>query len=120
MNYPIIEFEVKCQNWAWWGEGLRTIAQIEFERDRIALCKIFLHRERRGKTNGVVQWLLDELKNWCNQRKVKNIILGTIDSMHAAQRFYLTNGFRELLKTELPATFRLIPADNKFFKRNIP
>jgi len=97
-----------------------TIGQIDFGNDQVALRKMFVHRDHRGKEKGVAQLLLDELKNWCKQKKVKSIFLGTIDTMHAAHRFYEKNGFSELLKTELPETFPLMRVDNKFFKCSIP
>jgi len=96
-----------------------TIGQIDFGNDQVALRKMFVHRDHRGKEKGVAQLLLDKLKDWCNQRKVKSIFLGTIDTMHAAHQFYKKNGFTELLKTELPKTFPLMRVDNKFFKCNI-
>jgi GNAT superfamily N-acetyltransferase len=102
------------------GDVVGTIGQIDFGKDQVALRKMFVHRDHRGKENGVAQLLLDELKNWCIRKKVKSIFLGTIDSMHAAHRFYRKNGFTELLKTELPETFPLMRVDNKFFKCNIP
>jgi GNAT superfamily N-acetyltransferase len=97
-----------------------TIGQIDFGNDQAALRKMFVHRDHRGKENGVAQLLLDELKNWCKRKGVKCIFLGTIDSMHAAHRFYRKNGFTELLKTELPEAFPLMRVDNTFFKCNIP
>lgn len=96
-----------------------TIGLIDFGHDQVALRKMFVHRDHRGKEKGIAQMLLDELKNWCKQKKVKNIFLGTIDTMHAAHRFYEKNGFTELLKTELPKTFPLMRVDNKFFTCNI-
>jgi GNAT superfamily N-acetyltransferase len=97
-----------------------TIGQIDFGKDQVALRKMFVHRDHRGKENGVAQLLLDELKNWCKRKGVKSIFLGTIDSMHAAHRFYRKNGFTELLKTELPEAFPLMRVDNTFFKCYIP
>jgi len=97
-----------------------TIGIIDFGDDQLALRKMFVHRDHRGKENGAAQLLLDELKGWCRQKKVKSVFLGTIDSMHAASRFYRKNGFTELLKTELPGTFPLMQVDNMFFMCNIP
>lgn len=92
-----------------------TIGQIDFGNSQVALRKMFVHRDHRGKENGVAQLLLDELKNWCIQKKVRNIFLGTIDTMHAAHRFYRRNGFSQLLKSELPDAFPLMRVDNTFF-----
>jgi GNAT superfamily N-acetyltransferase len=96
-------------------EVVGTIAQLDFGGDRVALRKMFVHRDHRGKEKGVAQVLLDELRKWCADRNVKEIFLGTIDSMHAAHRFYEKNGFAEVMKTDLPESFPLMRVDNKFY-----
>src|SRR5258705_8607509 len=63
------------------GKVVGTIGQIDFVEDEVALRKMFVHRDHRGKENGVAQLLLDELKNWCKRKNVRNIFLGTIDAM---------------------------------------
>src|SRR6266487_486884 len=50
-----------------------TIAQIDFGNHQVTLRKMFVHRDHRGKERGVGQLLLDELKNWCRQKNVKEI-----------------------------------------------
>ena len=97
-----------------------TIGIIDFGGDQVALRKMFVHQDHRGKEKGVAQLLLDKLMDWCVQKKVKSIFLGTVEAMHAAHRFYQKNGFTKLVKTELPETFPLMRVDNKFFKCNIP
>ena len=101
------------------NEVVGTIAVVDFSADQAALRKMFVHQDHRGKEKGVAQLLLDKLMDWCAQKKVKSIFLGTVEAMHAAHRFYQKNGFTELLKTELPETFPLMRVDNKFFKCNI-
>src|SRR5579863_3054276 len=76
-------------------EVVGSIAQLDFGNDQVALRKMFVHRDHRGKEKGVAQLLLNELIKWCKQKNVKEIFLGTIDSMHAAHRFYEKNGFTE-------------------------
>src|SRR5258706_11556795 len=100
-------------------EVVGTIGIIDFGDDQVALRKMFVHRDHRGKERGVGQLLLDELKKWCDRKNVKEIFLGTIDSMYAAHRFYQKNGFKEVLKSELPEKFPLMRVDNKFFKYKI-
>jgi GNAT superfamily N-acetyltransferase len=62
---------------------------------------------------------LDELKNWSGRKGINQIFLGTFTSMHAAHRFYKKNGFSEIKKEELPATFPLVSYDNMFFTCNL-
>ena len=97
-------------------EVVGTIALIDFNNDRVALRKMFVHHRHRGKEHGVAQQLFNELKKWCRLKGVKEIFLGTIDTMHAAHRFYLKNNFKELSKADLPKSFPLVRVDNKFFQ----
>ncbi len=100
------------------GEVVGTIALIDIGNDQVALRKMFVHRDHRGKEKGVAQLLFDVLLAWCKQKHVTEIFLGTIDSMLAAQRFYIRNGFEEIAKAKLPATFPVMPVDNRFYKCN--
>ena len=98
------------------GEVVGTIALIDFGNNQTALRKMFVHHDHRGKYKGVAQTLMDELFAWAKNRGVKEIYLGTIDSMHAAHRFYLKNSFDEIPKSSLPETFPVMRVDNRFFK----
>ncbi len=100
-------------------EVVGTIALVDFSADQAALRKMFVHRDHRGKEKGVGQQLLDELKNWCRNKGVNKLFLGTFKSMHAAHRFYKKNGFAEIKKEELPSTFPLVHYDNMFFTCNL-
>ncbi len=93
-----------------------TIALIDIGYDQVALRKMFVHREHRGKEKGVAQQLFDTLATWCKQKAVKEVLLGTIDSMRAAHHFYLKNGFNEVSKAALPPNFPVMRVDNKFYK----
>jgi len=46
----------------------------------------------------------------------EEVYLGTIDTMLAAHKFYIRNGFVEIDKSQLPETFPVMKVDNKFFK----
>src|SRR5260221_7262370 len=97
-------------------EVVGTIGIIDFGDDQVALRKMFVQRDHRGKEKGVAQLLFNKLKEWCDQKRVREILLGTINSMYAAHRFYQTNGFTEVLKSGLPEKFPLMRVDNMFFK----
>lgn len=98
------------------GTVVGTIALIDFGNHQVALRKMFVHQDHRGKDKGVAQMLMDELFAWCKNKGVKEIYLGTIDSMHAAHRFYLKNSFDEITKSSLPESFPVMRVDNRFFK----
>ena len=97
------------------NEVVGTIALVDFSEEKAALRKMFVHRDHRGKEKGVGQLLLDELKNWCRNKGVNKLFLGTFNSMKAAHRFYKKNGFVEIQKKELPHSFPLAHYDNMFF-----
>ena len=93
-----------------------TIALIDIGNHQSCLRKMFVDKNFRGKEKGVGQLLFDALIDWCRDKDSKEIYLGTIDTMLAAHKFYIRNGFVEIEKTQLPPTFPVMKVDNKFFK----
>jgi N-acetylglutamate synthase-like GNAT family acetyltransferase len=116
----IISFYLKGNGSFWIAvsqeQVVGTIALVDIGKDQVALRKMFVHQDHRGKEKGVAQLLFDTLATWCKQKVVKEVLLGTIDSMHAAHRFYEKNGFSEVLTTDLPSNFPVMRVDNKFYK----
>jgi N-acetylglutamate synthase-like GNAT family acetyltransferase len=96
-----------------------TIALIDIDNGQAALRKMFVHAAYRGKEKGVGQLLLDSLLDWCKQKSINEIYLGTVEQLHAAKRFYVKNGFVKIDKTALPETFPLMQVDTEFFKLTI-
>ena len=70
------------------GKVAGTIALVDFGNNNTALRKMFVDRAYRGKEKRVAAQLMGQLLDWCRQRKVQTIYLGTIDLMKAAHRFY--------------------------------
>ncbi|MEP6724218.1 MAG: GNAT family N-acetyltransferase [Bacteroidota bacterium] len=93
-----------------------TIALIDIGNRQSALRKMFVHAAYRGKDKGKGQLLLDHVTNWCKEKGIDEIYLGTFDRLLAAQKFYLRNGFVEVEKQSLPHNFPLMQVDNMFFK----
>lgn len=100
-------------------EVVGTIAMIDIGNQQACLRKMFVKETYRGKEYGTAQLLMDALNNWCKEKGVNEIYLGTIDIMHAAQRFYVRNGFAEIAKEILPANFPLMKVDNRFYKKKL-
>ena len=96
-----------------------TIALIDFDNGQAALRKMFVHKDYRGKEKGVGQLLLDTLLNWCKQKNIFEIYLGTVEQLHAAKRFYVKNGFVKVEKYRLPLNFPLMQVDTEFFELRI-
>ena len=82
--------------------------------------KMFVQQEFRGKEWQTAQRLLNALIEWSNKHQMKQLLLGTIDKMVAAHKFYRRNGFTEIPKAELPSSFPVMPVDNLFFKKPLP
>lgn len=101
------------------GRIIGTIALLDIGEGRGALRKMFVHAGYRGKEWGVGQRLLDTLLNWAKEKQYREILLGTTEKFLAAQRFYEKNGFVEVAKASLPATFPIMPVDVKFYSKTI-
>jgi len=92
-----------------------TIALIDIGNSQCALRKMFVAKEYRGKGKGVSKRLLCTVLDWCKFKNIKEIYLGTVSILHAAQRFYEKNGFDEIAKNELPVNFPIMEVDTKFY-----
>ncbi len=96
-----------------------TIAAIDFGDDMLALRKMFVHRDFRGREHGTAQLLWETLLDWSTERQVKAIYLGTIERLVAARRFYARNGFVDIAKEDLPKNFPLMPVDTLFYQKEL-
>ena len=93
-----------------------TIALIDISNNQAALRKMFVHKEWRGKEKGIGQLLFNTVIDWCRQKKIQDIFLGTVEQLHAAKRFYEKNGFIKIDKQSLPASFPIMQVDTEFFR----
>ena len=98
------------------GEVVGTIAVIDFGNDMLALRKMFVHRDFRGRETGTAQLLWATLMHWSLEREIKGIYLGTIEKLVAARRFYIRNGFAEIAPENLPENFPRMAVDTLFYK----
>ncbi len=96
-----------------------TIALLDIGEGLGALRKMFVRSAYRGKEFGIGQKLLDNLLAWAKQKQFTEILLGTTEKFIAAQRFYEKNGFVEIPKHSLPASFPVMAVDVKFYKYSI-
>lgn len=92
-----------------------TISIKDIGQKTCALRKMFVHADYRGSRHQVAIRLLDTLIGWCRHRGIKNIYLGTTSKFLAAHRFYEKNGFAEIPKERLPASFPVMKVDTKFY-----
>ena len=94
-----------------------TIALLDIGASQGALRKMFVHPKFRGSEVGTSKRLLDALIGWSTTRSIRDIFLGTMPHFLAAHRFYEKNGFGEIAKSALPASFPVMEVDTKFYHR---
>jgi N-acetylglutamate synthase-like GNAT family acetyltransferase len=92
-----------------------TIALIDIGNNMVALRKMFVHKDWRGKEKATAQKLLDIVFDWGKERNLQHIYLGTIERLYAARRFYQRNGFEEVPKSTLPPSFPVMAVDDYFY-----
>jgi DNA-binding MarR family transcriptional regulator/N-acetylglutamate synthase-like GNAT family acetyltransferase len=81
------------------------------------LKKFFVHSSYRGK--GVAQRLIQTLLKAASKHGFEYLVLGTVDKLHAARRFYERCGFKEIAKNKLPENFDLCPLDTVFYEGRV-
>lgn len=101
------------------GEVVGTVALLDIGMSQVALRKMFVSSSYRGAEHGVAKRLLETLFQWCHERGVKEIFLGTTSKFLAAHRFYEKNAFREILRSQLPSRFPVMAVDTKFYSRTL-
>jgi len=65
-----------------------TIALLDIGNRQVALRKMFVKANYRGKEFGVGQTLLNTVFEWAKEKKLTDIYLGTAEILLAAHRFY--------------------------------
>jgi N-acetylglutamate synthase-like GNAT family acetyltransferase len=96
-----------------------TIALCDIGNFQCALRKMFVAQEYRGKEKMVAHQLLAALLDWCKEKNVSDVYLGTVATFYAAHRFYEKNGFKEIEKHMLPTSFPVMAQDSKFYVYNL-
>jgi len=100
-------------------ELIGTIALKDIGNSQVALRKMFVAANFRGKSAGVARQLLEVALQWATSKGIKDVYLGTTEMFSAAHRFYEQNGFHQVLKSELPKTFPLMTVDTRFYLRKL-
>ncbi|WCT11125.1 GNAT family N-acetyltransferase [Mucilaginibacter jinjuensis] len=107
-----------------WGafmcdELIGTIAFINCGHNSACIRKMFVKKEYRGKELGTAQQLLNTLLQYCSEREITHIYLGTVHQLKAAHRFYERNGFTPIAVNDLPSYFPLMLTDNMFYQLHL-
>lgn len=101
------------------GHVIGSIALLDIGEGEVALRKMFVHRDWRGRAHGVAQALLDHLLAHARTAGLRVILLGTTDKFLAAHRFYAKNGFAPVDPDALPVRFPRMAVDSLFFRRDL-
>ncbi len=117
-------------NFYQWGNGnfwialsenqvLGTVSLTDIGNHQVGLRKMFVKQGFRGQPYNIGQSLLDMALEWCVDRNIKQVFLGTVPHYYSAHRFYEKNGFIRLEKSELPSAFHLMDADKWFYWKSL-
>jgi GNAT superfamily N-acetyltransferase len=96
-----------------------TIALIDIGNNELALRKMFVDSEYRGKPHNVGQALMDEVFDWMIIRNCVAVYLGTLERFVGARKFYEKNGFIKVSVDDLPKTFPRMKLDTTFYKKEV-
>ena len=99
------------------GEVVGTVGLIDIGHGQVALRKMFVRASFRGRDRGVAAGLLQAVADWADQRRLKDVFLGTTSKYLAAHRFYEKNSFSEIRAEDLPEAFPRMAVDTKFYWR---
>ena len=96
-----------------------TIALLDIGNQQVALRKMFIHQNFRGSVHSLAKKMLQTGIDWCIQKNINDIYLGTVEVLRAAHRFYEKNGFYKLEKEQLPCNFPVMGVDTIFYHLSI-
>lgn len=99
------------------GKVIGSVGLKEVDKEYGEIKKFFVAKEYRGK--GLAQKLMATAINAARKHKFKYLVLGTVDILQAAQKFYQKAGFNIISKQELPKAFDICPLDSVFFKAEV-
>ena len=93
-----------------------TVSLLDIGSHLVALRKMFVNQNYRGRKIGTAQKLLEISLNWAAKCDISRVYLGTTPQFVAAHRFYEKNGFIEIPKKDLPEIFPVMKVDTKFYQ----
>jgi N-acetylglutamate synthase-like GNAT family acetyltransferase len=96
-----------------------TVSLLDIGGNLVALRKMFVNRDYRGREIGAAQKLLEISLDWAKTHGICKIYLGTTSRFLAAHRFYEKNGFKEISKRDLPETFPIMKVDTRFYQYEV-
>jgi GNAT superfamily N-acetyltransferase len=101
------------------GMVVGTLGLLSIGHGDLALRKMFVATDFRGKSHGVAAALLAAALAWAQARQVQRILLGTTEQFQAAHRFYEKHGFSVIPADLLPPHFPRMRLDTRFYGRHL-
>ena len=98
------------------GERVVGVVGLLDAGGEVALRKMFVHPDYRGRGLAVAPRLLEALLAHARVKGVERIFLGTRPEMRAAHRFYEKHGFQSVAPEELPPAFPRMAVDSVFYR----
>lgn len=99
------------------GKIIGSIALKKISDNYGEIKKFFIEKNYRGI--GLASRLMSVLVKAALRHQFDYLILGTVGSLIAAQKFYQKYGFSRITKKELPSEFVCCPLDTAFFEIDI-
>ena len=96
-----------------------TVSVLDIGNRQLALRKMFVNTEYRGRTQNVAKKLLDTAIAWSIDQQCQSIYLGTTEQFKAAHRFYEKHNFLLIDESELPELFPIMSVDKRFYVRHL-
>ena len=113
-------FNHSCNFWYAVDDNGTIIGSIGLKKINLhdaEIKKFFVSKSYRGK--GVARKLLHTLLKAAVKHRFTYLYLGTVDTLHAAQRFYGKYDFSRINSSDLPSDFIKCELDTVFFKVKI-
>lgn len=96
------------------GQIIGSIGLKKLNDENAEIKKFFVHANYRGKK--IALKLISAAAKAALKHQFKNLWLGTVSSLKAAQHFYEKYGFNEVVADELPEEFIIGPLDTIFYQ----
>lgn len=118
LDIPEYYFKGNGHFWvAYWNDQLvGSMGLLDYGGGGFALRKMFVAKPYRRASYGVAARLWLTGLQWVRQQQGREIILGTVDQLKAAHRFYEKQGFEKVEKVALPPAFPRMEVDTLFYR----
>ncbi len=98
---------------------LGTISLHDIGDKQVALRKMFVKKNFRGKPLNIGQNLMNTALVWSKKHQISDVFLGTVPNYYAAHRFYEKNGFNRIDQSNLPSSFTIMEVDKYFYTKSL-